>query len=68
MNSKIRWGRKQKRRNLKEKGLREKVRVLESDLDDAYSRLDRLEAYCVELAEKTGCYLPSFGSRYFRER
>lgn len=68
MNSKVRWGRKQMRRTADSKELKERIRILESDLDDAYSRLDRLEAYVMELADSSDAYLPSFNSKCFRNK
>ncbi len=64
---KIRWGRKQVHKNRSKVNVEKVISQLESDLDDAYARLDRLESYVMELAHETGAYLPSFSSRAFRK-
>ena len=59
----IRWGRGQKRLSVKE---RKELQTIQSDLDDAYTRIARLEKQIEELASETGVYLPSFSSRYYK--
>jgi hypothetical protein len=63
----IRWGRGSKRDQQKVRDMKVIVTQLESDLDDVYARLDRLESYVMELAHETGAYLPSFSSPAFKK-